>query len=175
MLQAPSAVEFVVCWFGALVGVPTDRPVALPMLSLRLPRRSDPAAPPPAPLAAPSRAAELLTAAAAHRAFVEHCLRDQQKTGHQLAEMLEGWMTGENATLRWHAGTCNPLAHAIRHTARGLRRRTGTARGLGPVSGSMHRQELRAQVEPSRVVAAEQEQRLWPFLCSPSVSGVRVQ
>ena len=160
MLQAPSAVEFVVCWFGALVGVPTDRPVALPMLSLRLPRRSDPAAPPPAPLAAPSRAAELLTAAAAHRAFVEHCLRDQQKTGHQLAEMLEGWMTGEDATLRWHAGTCNPLAHAIRHTARGLgqgqlRGRTGTARGLGPVSSSVHRQELREQVESSRAPQAE--------------------
>eukprot|EP00964_Phaeocystis_antarctica_P068470 scaffold41469_cov62-Phaeocystis_antarctica.AAC.2 len=42
-----------------------------------------------------TRAAELLTAAAAHRTFVEHCLWkwDQQQTGHQLlvptAEVLE--------------------------------------------------------------------------------------
>ena len=156
-----------------------DRPAVLPMLSLRLPRLSDPATPPPA-LAAPSRAAELLTAAAAHRIFVEHrlggeqtaeaqqqtghqlaemlmsamvgmelsirktraaelltaaaahrifvehCLRDQQQTGHQLAEMLEGWMTGEDAieVACWHmqsTDTCN-LAH-------GKRPRTGTAKG----------------------------------------------
>ena len=100
----------------------------LPMLSVRLPRLSAPATPPSA-LAAPSRASELLTAAAAHRAFVEHCLWkwDQQQTGHQLAEVLEGWMTGEDAleVACWHmqsTDTCNP--------AHGKRPRTGTARGL---------------------------------------------
>ena len=100
------------------------------MLSPFLPRLSYPATVPTPPflLAAPSRAAELLTAAAAHRAFVEHCLWkwDQQQTGHQLAEMLEGWMTGEDAieVACWHmqsTDTCN-LAH-------GKRPRTGTAKG----------------------------------------------
>ena len=88
-----------------------------PMLSPFLPRLSYPATVPTPPflLAAPSRAAELLTAAAAHRAFVEHCLWkwDQQQTGHQLAEVLEGWMTGEDAieVACWHmqsTSTCNP-------------------------------------------------------------------
>ena len=201
------------------------------MLNLRLPRLSDPAAPPPA-LAAPSRAAELLTAAAAHRAFVEHCLDhgspppppptcaprratsppkprttcappappplppppppppppspDEQQTGHQLAEMVEGWVTGEDAfeVALWHiqADTSSP--------AHGKRPRTGTApaRGPGPVPGSIahrqsaqplahrrwnqaqvsaRRQEVREQVEPSRAgcsVAAEQEQRLCRLL-----------
>ena len=53
-----------------------------------------------APLAAPSQAAELLAAAAAHRTYVERCLAaDPQQSGQQqlLAEMLEGWMTGEDA------------------------------------------------------------------------------
>ena len=52
------------------------------------------------PLAAPSRVAELLAAAAAHRTYVECCLAaDPQQSGQQqlLAEMLEGWMTGEDA------------------------------------------------------------------------------
>ena len=62
-----------------------------------------------------TRAAELLTAAAAHRAFVEHCLggdqqQTDQQTGHQLlvptAEVLEaeGWMTGADAieVACWH-------------------------------------------------------------------------
>ena len=115
-----------------------------------------------------TRAAELLTVAAAHRAFVEHCLRDQQQTGHQLAEMVEGWVTGEDAieVACWHmqfTSTCN-LAH-------GKRPRTETARGLGPVSGSVHGQELRAQVEssgvPAMLVAAEQEQRLCHFFARP--------
>lgn len=50
--------------------------VPTPLLDLRLPplqRLSDSAAPPPAP-AAPSRASELLIAAAAHRTFIEYCL-----------------------------------------------------------------------------------------------------
>ena len=63
------------------IGMPVGVP--MPLLRLRLPplfpsrqRLSYPAAPPPA-LPAPSRAPELLTAAAAHRTFVEHCLRDR--------------------------------------------------------------------------------------------------
>ena len=56
---------------------------------------------PTAPLAAPSRATQLLDAAAAHRKYVEHCLavdRQQQSSQQQLlAQMLEGWMTGEDA------------------------------------------------------------------------------
>ena len=143
------------------------------MLSPFLPRLSYPATVPTPPflLAAPSRAAELLTAAAAHRAFVEHCLWkwDQQQTGHQLAEMVEGWVTGEDAVevALWHieADTTSP--------AHGKRARTGTApaRGPGPVPGSIahrqsaqplahrrwnqaqvaaRRQEVREQVEPSR-------------------------
>ena len=132
-----------------------------------------------------TRATELLTAAAAHRTFVEHRLGDQQQTGHQLAEMVEGWVTGEDAfeVALWHiqADTSSP--------AHGKRPRTGTApaRRPGPVPGSIahrqaqplahrrwnqaqvsaRRQEVRKQVEPnscSRTVAAEQEQRLCRLL-----------
>ena len=58
---------------GMPVGVPM--PLLPPLFPFRQ-RRSYPAAPPPA-LPAPSRVPELLTAAAAHRTFVEHCLRDR--------------------------------------------------------------------------------------------------
>ena len=75
----------------------------LPVLGLSLQSLSScPAAAPAsaAPLAAPSRAAELLSAASAHRAYAECFLAvDPQQSGQQqlLAEMLEGWMTGEDA------------------------------------------------------------------------------
>ena len=65
----------------------------LPPLLPCMPRLSYPAAPPPA-LAVPSRASELLTAAAAHRTFVELCLGGQQQ---QLADQMEEQMTGEDA------------------------------------------------------------------------------
>ena len=65
----------------------------LPPLLPCMPRLSYPAAPPPA-LAVPSRASELLTAAAAHRTFVELYLRGQQQ---QLADQMEEQMTGEDA------------------------------------------------------------------------------
>ena len=98
-----------------LQAVTMERPAPLRPQCQRL---SDPAAPPPAPLAARSRAAELLTAAAAHRTYVEHCLAgrgdqhrtDQHQAGQRLAEMMEGWMTGEDAfeVAMWHvAGTCD--------------------------------------------------------------------
>ena len=58
----------------------------------------------------PSRASELLTAAAAHRTFVELCLgggqqqlmEEQMEEGDQqqqppLADLMEGQMTGEDA------------------------------------------------------------------------------
>ena len=139
--------------------VPIGRPAPLRQLSC-------PAAL-PAPLAAPSRAAELLTAAAAHRTYVEHCLAgdllqqtgeqysEQHETGHRLAEMMEGWMTGEDAieVALWHVetGTRN-LAHGKRPTA--------PARGPGPVHGSIaHRQAVREQESSPRhtkLVAAEE-------------------
>lgn len=131
-----------------LLAVPVGRPTPLRQLS-------DPAAL-PAPLAAPSRAAELLTAAAAHRTYVEHCLAgdllqqtgeqysEQHETGQLLAEMMEGWMTGEDAieVALWHvqSGTCRP----------------------GPVHGSIaHRQAAREQESSPRhtkLVAAEERQ-----------------
>ena len=129
-----------------MLAVPVGRPAPLRQLS-------DPAAL-PAPLAAPSRAAELLTAAAAHRTYVEHCLAgdllqqtgeqysEQHETGQLLAEMMEGWMTGEDAieVALWHvqSGTCRP----------------------GPVHGSIaHRQAAREQESSPRHtkrVAAEE-------------------
>ena len=72
-----------VIWANRVLPIGMPVGVPMPLLRLRLPplfpsrqRRSYPAAPPPA-LPAPSRAPELLTAAAAHRTFVEHCLRDR--------------------------------------------------------------------------------------------------
>ena len=53
-----------------------------------------------------TRAAELLTAAAAHRTFVEHRLggdqttEAQQQIGHQLAEMVEGAGRGRTRSLK---------------------------------------------------------------------------
>ena len=97
-----------------------------------------------------TRAAELLTVAAAHRTFVEHCLGgDQQQTGHQLADMVEGWVTGEDAieVACWHmqpTDTCNlapgerprtaphgktpldPKPETPRRSTHGKRPRTGT-------------------------------------------------
>ena len=67
-----------------------------------------PSACPAEPLAAAlSRASELLFRAAAHRTFVEKCLaaeRQQSEEQQQLAEMIEGWMTGEDAleVACWH-------------------------------------------------------------------------
>lgn len=79
--------------------VPGRQPVL--GLSLQSPWPCPAAPPAPAPLAAPSRAAELLVAAAAHRTYVERCLavnqQQQSDQQQQLAEMLEGWMTGEDA------------------------------------------------------------------------------
>ena len=80
------------------IGMPVGVPVPLldlplpPLLPCIMPRLSYPAAPPPA-LAVPSRAPQLLTAAAAHRTFVELSLGDQE----QLAELMEEQMTGEDA------------------------------------------------------------------------------
>ena len=96
-----------------------------------------------------TRAAELLTVAAAHRAFVELCLGNQQQTGHQLADMVEGWVTGEDAieVACWHmqpTDTCDlapgerprtaphgkmplePKPEAPRRSTHGKRPRTGT-------------------------------------------------
>lgn len=80
---------------------------------------------PPAALASQSRAAELLIAAAAHRIKVEHWLAmEQQQTCQQLfmAEMVEGWMTEEDAIevakASWHEkasqlrAPCDLAAHA---------------------------------------------------------------
>ena len=129
------------------VSMPVGRSVPLLGLCGCLQSLSRPAAPPPsAPLAAPSRAAELLSAAAAHRAFVEHCLdhEDQQQT-HQLAEMVEGWMTGEDAVevALWHiqSGTCSP--------AHGKRPRTGTAPARRPGQTVLPAQGVRDELESS--------------------------
>ena len=102
-----------------------------------------------------TRAAELLTAAAAHRTFVEHRLggdqtaEAQQQIGHQLAEMVEGWVTGEDAleVACWHmqpTDTCDlapgerprtaphgktpldPKPETPRRSTHGKRPRTGT-------------------------------------------------
>ena len=83
-----------------------------------------------------TRAAELLTVAAAHRAVVELCLGNQQQTGHQLADMVEGWVTGEDAleVACWHlrsAGTCNLAQTPRRRGTRGKRPRTAPARLAG--------------------------------------------
>jgi hypothetical protein len=99
--------------------------VGRPHAPQRLPR----AAPaPPAALASQSRAAELLIAAAAHRIKVEHWLTvEQQQTGQQLcmAEMVEGWMTEEDAIevtrASWHErpsprATCDLASHVHLHT-----------------------------------------------------------
>ena len=81
------------------------------MLSSSPPRPpACPAAPlvcPGAPAAALSRASELLFRAAAHRTFAENCLADGQQQSEQqqqLAEMIEGWMSGEDAldVACWH-------------------------------------------------------------------------
>ena len=118
-----------------------DVPVAAPTMPLR-PRcqdLSDPSARPPAPLAAPpSRATELLTAAAAHRTYVEQCLAgdqhriDQHQTGQRLAEMMEGWMTGEDAieVAVWHVDS----GHMQSGTS--MRERRGLVRPLDPVPRS---------------------------------------
>ena len=97
-LAAPSRATQLLCPAAA------PAPTAPLAASCRATQRSCPgaAAPAPiAPLAAPSRATQLLVAAAAHRTYVERCLavdRQQQSSRQQLlAEMLEGWMTGEDA------------------------------------------------------------------------------
>jgi hypothetical protein len=78
---------------GMPVGVPVPlQDLRLPPLLPCMPRLSYPAAPPPAP-AVPSRVPKLLTAAAAHRTFVELDLWG----GEQLAELMEEQMTGEDA------------------------------------------------------------------------------
>ena len=103
-LAAPSrATQLLVC--PAAAPAPTTAPLVTPLAApSRATQRSCPgaAAPAPtAPLAATSRATQLLVAAAAHRTYVERCLavdRQQQSSQQQLlAEMLEGWMTGEDA------------------------------------------------------------------------------
>ena len=71
----------------ATLGPPHTPPQRLP--------RAAPA--PPAALAAQSRAAELLIAAAAHRIKVEHWLAVEQQQQLFMAEMVEGWMTEEDA------------------------------------------------------------------------------
>ena len=91
---------------AAAVAVNAD---AAGRFDLRLPPlqpcMSYPAAPPPA-LAKPSRASELLTAAAAHRTFAGICLGGQQQLmeeqmeedeQQQLADLMEEQMTGEDA------------------------------------------------------------------------------
>ena len=96
-----------------------------------------------------TRAAELLTVAAAHRAVVELCLGNQQQTGHQLADMVEGWVTGEDAleVACWHlrsAGTCNLAQTPRRRGTRGKRPRTAPARLAG---GERRFQHSGAQAE----------------------------
>ena len=99
-----------------------------------------------------TRAAELLTVAAAHRAVVELCLGNQQQTGHQLAEMVEGWVTGEDAleVACWHlrsAGTCNLAQTPCRRSTRGKRPRTAPARLAG---GERRFQHSGAQAEDAQ-------------------------
>ena len=86
----PSVAHWNARWCASAAAVLDLR---LPPLLPCMPRLSYPAAPPPA-LAVPSRASELLTAAAAHRTFVELYLRGQQQ---QLADQMEEQMTGEDA------------------------------------------------------------------------------
>ena len=101
----PSVAHWNARWCASAAAVLDLR---LPPLLPCIPRLSYPAAPPPA-LAVPSRASELLTAAAAHRTFVELCLGGQQQLmeeqmeeGDQqqqppLADLMEEQMTGEDA------------------------------------------------------------------------------
>ena len=123
-----------------------DVPDAVPTMPLRTRCQdlSDPAARPAAPLAAPSRATELLNAAAAHRTYViEHCLAgdqhrteqhrtDQHQTGDRLAEMMEGWMTGEDAieVAVWH------VESGRTQSGISMRERRGLVRPLDPVPRS---------------------------------------
>ena len=86
------------------------------------PQRLSRAAPaPPAALASQSRAAELLIAAAAHRIKVENWLAVEQQQQLFMAEMVEGWMTEEDAIevakASWHErpsyrATCDLASHA---------------------------------------------------------------
>ena len=114
-----------------------------------------------------TRAAELLTAAAAHRTFVEHCLWkwDQQQTGHQLlvptAEVLEaeGWMTGEDAieVACWHlqsTDTCD-LAHGERSTT--------ASHGMPLEPRSTHGKRPRAGTAAARLAGGETERRFQPW------------
>ena len=101
----PSVAHWNARWCASAAAVLDLR---LPPLLPCMPRLSYPAAPPPA-LAVPSRASELLTAAAAHRTFVELCLGGQQQLmeeqmeeGDQqqqppLADLMEEQMTGKDA------------------------------------------------------------------------------
>ena len=113
-----------------------------------------------------TRAAELLTAAAAHRTFVEHCLWkwDQHQTGHQLAglaEVLEaeGWMTGEDAieVACWHlqsTDTCD-LAHGERSTT--------ASHGMPLEPRSTHGKRPRAGTAAARLAGGETERRFQPW------------
>ena len=99
ILPPPAPAVAPVLWASRVlpIGMPVGVPVPLldlplPPLLPCMPGLSYPVAPPPA-LAVPSRAPELLTAAAAHRTFVELSLGDQE----QLAELMEEQMTGEDA------------------------------------------------------------------------------
>ena len=117
-----------------------------------------------------TRAAELLTAAAAHRAFVEHCLggdqqQTDQQTGHQLlvptAEVLEaeGWMTGADAieVACWHlqsTDTCN-LAHGKRPWT--------ASHGMPLEPRSTHGKRPRAGTAAARLAGGETERRFQPW------------
>ena len=101
----PSVAHWNARWCASAAAVLDLR---LPPLLPCMPRLSYLAAPAPA-LAVPSRASELLTAAAAHRTFVELCLGGQQQLmeeqmeeGDQqqqppLADLMEEQMTGKDA------------------------------------------------------------------------------
>ena len=97
---APLAAPSRATQLPAAAPAPTS-PLAAPSRATQLLVCRAAAPAPAAALAAPSRATQLLDAAAAHRKYVEHCLavdRQQQSSQQQLlAQMLEGWMTGEDA------------------------------------------------------------------------------
>ena len=98
---APLAAPSRATQLPAAAPAPTAAPLAAPSRATQLLVCPAAAPAPTAPLATPSRATQLLVAAAAHRTYVEHCLavdRQQQSSQQQvLAEMLEGWMTREDA------------------------------------------------------------------------------
>ena len=120
-----------------------------------------------------TRAAELLTAAAAHRTFVEHCLWkwDQHQTGHQLAglaEVLEaeGWMTGEDAieVACWHLQSTDTLW--TRNLAPGKRPWTAShGMPLQPKPEaprlSTHGKRPRAGTAPARLAGGERRFQPW--------------